>query len=231
MALALTQWDREILTELPLTAALTPVGRDLLAGFGRVVTVGRRSWLWREGDTAESLGFVLEGCLSVERTCRQPVILDLVGQRESVGETGVALGTSYQFDVRALVSSRVLLLPASVVRKLLSDGAVGALTLAGAFADRVLRLSRRVHDLSRGAVGNRLASIILDLAERFGEPAEGSRLVRLPLRREILAAMAATTEESVSRQLARWTRSGILRRTKGGLEIIDGAQLSHLASG
>jgi CRP-like cAMP-binding protein len=209
---------------------LLPEGfRERVVRSSRIVSVERQSWLWHAGDTADSLGVILDGCLAVERTVARPVIFDLVGHRETVGETGVALGTVYQFDVRAIVPTRVLLVSAQLLGDGLAAGIDGTVGWTAAFAQRIVRLSQRVQVVSAGAVAHRLAGVLLDVAQRFGIDDGPGRLIPLPLRREDLAALAATTEESISRQVAAWVRTGLLRRRPDGLEVRDLASLARVA--
>lgn len=205
----------------PLLALLPEPVRADLAGATRVVELKASQLLWREGDRATWVGLVLQGSLAVERTRKRAVLVDVVGAGQLLGEVGFALGARYQFDVRCLRLARVALLPAAQLRSALTRSVEASSSLAVDLAQQVLRLSRQVEALSSGAVGQRLARVLTGLAERFGEPFPGGTFLPLRLRREDLAAMAATTLESASRQVSAWARAGILVPQPAGFLLKD----------
>ena len=91
---------------------------------------------------------------------------------------------------------------------------------------------RLVESLSAGKVGRRLATVLLGLTERAGEPFPGRKpLVPIRLRRADLAALAATSAESVSRHLVGWQRKGYLKVLQAGYLIRDPSALARLAGG
>jgi len=78
-----------------------------------------------------------------------------------------------------------------------------------------------VTGLSAGTVPRRLAAVLLELAERAGGPFPGGTLVPVRLRRADLAALAATSAESVSRQFAAWRRRGVIVTQPAGFLVPD----------
>jgi CRP-like cAMP-binding protein len=212
----------------PLLGLLPEAVRHSLAGATRVVELRTSELLWREGDAAKFLGLVVQGSLAVERSRRRAVMVDVVGAGQLLGEVGFALDARYQFDVRCLRLARVALIPSAQLRLALTRSVEASSSLAFDLAQQVLRLSRRVETLSSGAVSQRLARVLTGLAERFGEPFPGGTLLPVRLRREDLAAMAATTLESASRQISAWTRAGLLVPQPAGFLLRD-LEALHLA--
>ena len=96
-------------------------------------------------------------------------------------------------------------------------------------AVQVRRLLRMVDSLSAGSVERRLASVMVDLAERAGEPFPGGILIPLRLRRSDLASLAATTLESASRKISVWRRAGLVILEPIGYLIRDLDALRRLA--
>jgi hypothetical protein len=88
--------------------------------------------------------------------------------------------------------------PPSRCRRCLRAQPNVAVALTFELAQEVLRLTRRLEALSAGSVSQRMARVLLGLTERFGEPFPGGTLMPVRLRREDLAALAATTLESAS---------------------------------
>lgn len=211
--------------EAPVFGALPRTVQGALARRTRVVELRAHELLWREGDEARHLGLVLHGRVAVERAGAKNLIVDIAGAGALVGEVAFSLGASYQFDVRCLRRARVALVPSSDLRTLIRSQPTLALALTFELAQEVLRLTRRLEALSAGSVADRLARVLLSLAERFGTPFPGGTLLPVRLRREDLAALAATTFESASRQINQWKRRGVLVPQPNGFLLKDLAAL------
>lgn len=200
---------REALTRAPLFAALPEEHRQRLARAARIVTLGAQQRLWNAGARATHLGLVLAGRLKLTRSeARRDTILDVAGPGDVLGEVAFTLGASYQSDAVCLRRARVALVPSRLLRAMLEAEPRAATGLALELAGQVLRLMRQVQALSAGSVEQRLARVLLGLAERAGEPFPGGVLVPLRLRRMDLASLAATTLESTSRRLSQWSKLG-----------------------
>lgn len=205
--------DPEVLASFrlaPVFSGLPRVVQEALARRARVRHLRAHDVLWREGDKATHLGLVLHGRVAVERAHKRRLMVDVAGANELVGEVAFSLGAAYQFDVRCLRRARVALVSATELRALLRSQPEAAVALAFELAQEVLRLTRRLEALSAGSVSQRLARVLLGLTERFGTPFPGGTLMPVRLRREDLAALAATTLESASRQISAWKREGVL---------------------
>lgn len=216
--------DPEVLAAFsvaPVFSALPAAARELLARRTQVSALGAHDYLWREGDRALHLGVVLHGRVAVERARQRRLIVDVAGPNDLVGEVAFSLSAAYQFDVRCLRKARVALVPIKELREVTDAQPRVALSLSSALAHEVLRLSRRLEALSAGNVAQRLARVLLMLTERFGTPFAGGVLMPVRLRREDLAALAATTLESASRQISVWKREGLLVPQPSGFLVRD----------
>ncbi len=218
------------LVSAPIFGALRDEQRQELANASMVRTLAAGESLWRRGEVALHLGLVMKGRLKIQRAdSAREVLLDLGLPGAVLGEVAFTLGASYQSDAIALRKSEVLLVPARALRKLLEKDPQVAIALALDLAGQVLRLQRVAQDLSAGSVERRLTRVLLRLVETVGEPFPGGTLVPLRLRRTDLAALAATTLESASRQMSRWQKSGWVVAQPIGYLVKDLAALRKFA--
>lgn len=214
----------------PVFSALPEAARAAIVRHARIVELKANELLWREGDNATAIGLVLLGRVAVERRRNaRKVIIDVAGANDLVGEIAFSLEANYQFDVRCLRKARVALVSAAELRTLLRRQPESATALAFELAQEVLRLTRRLEALSAGSVGQRLARVLVSLTSRFGTPFPGGTLMPVRLRREDLAALAATTIESASRQISSWKRQGVLVPQPFGFLIRDMDRLVSLS--
>lgn len=78
-------------------------------------------------------------------------------------------------------------------------------------------------------VETRFASLFLSLAEKMGVPAEGGWFIPLPLSRQELADLTATTLETAIRVMSRWGREGVVTTRRDGFLLLDRSGLEELA--
>lgn len=83
-----------------------------------------------------------------------------------------------------------------------------ALGLARLMAARRKRLERRLENQVFQRVPVRLAHLLLELAERFGEPLEGGTVVDIPLSQQDLGNLIGASREIVSLTLSEFRRRG-----------------------
>lgn len=220
----------ELLRRSALFSALPPaLLADLLRG-AEEVTVARGQRLWASGETRGRVGLVRTGQLkALRRISGRQVLVDVAFPGDVVGDVAFALDEPQRETVVCLRRARVLVVPGERLRAAFREcpRALGAALVS--LARRVERLQRQVGALSTGGVPRRLAAALLGLVERAGAPFPGGTLVPLRLRRADLAALAATSAESVSRHLGEWQRRGLLTRQPDGYLVRDLEALRHLA--
>ncbi len=209
-------------------------------------------WFLRRLDLLEGMSDVdMERLASVlkERECRvgEEVVVRPSGDRVylvkegrvSVMDDGVAVailgpgqlfGTSALFGA-AMTGQRVVALEDVVVCEAPAAQFLAAMTLHPRLASKVVtnlarqlfELERSVERVARTRVEQRLADLLLRLA-RAGE---GRREVR-GVSQADLARMVGAARESVSRTIAGWERTGIVRAGQRFIEIVDEVALRKL---
>ncbi len=211
-----------VLHQARFLRGLDPTAADALLQHSRLSLLGSGGALWHEGDPAHDLAVIATGRLKLVRLAHAvETILDVAVAGDVLGEEAFALGASYQSDVVALRRSEALLVPSSQVHALLETHAASGEALAQDLAAQLIRLYRVAEDLGPSDVEQRLARVFLRLAERLGEPFPGGTYLGIRLRRRDLAAMAATTLESVSRHLSDWQRERLLTAQPAGFLLHD----------
>jgi len=91
---------------------------------------------------------------------------------------------------------------------------------------------RKAHDMmtrmSTGTVDERLAAVLIVLADSYGDrDSEGVHL-QVPLTRQDLSEMAGTTVETTIRVMSRWQKQGVLRTDNRVIKILNEQKLEGL---
>ena len=100
--------------------------------------------------------------------------------------------------------------------------------LTNALVEQIFFAETWVDRASLQSLRGRLASLLLDLCDEFGEPVEGGQRIRFRLTHSDLAGMISVARETISRLMVDWQRTGLIIRDAGLLVIPDRSALEAL---
>lgn len=169
------------------------------------VVLRQGATLVRQGAPCEGLWLLSSGALRVAQVSHdgRELLLDVLGVGDGVGEPP---GVISPVTVRALRPCRLAPVSSRAAADLLTARAHRAAALAA--------------DLAWLDVRARILGRLDDLAQRFGCPVEGGRLILLPLTQDELAALAGTTRESANRALRALVADGTIRVAARGRYVV-----------
>ncbi len=180
--------------------------------------------LFWEGDPCSGLFIVQTGSIKLFRTAAngREVIVTLVGPGGSFNEVAVWDGGDNPVSAAALQDSRVLLIPADVVRHQMQAHPELMQAIILSMSQRSRMLVARVAELSALRLVHRLARVLLDLTP---EQLAGNQRIS----QNDLAAMTGTVREVLSRTLKDLARQGVISLERGEIVIQDRDYLEKLA--
>lgn len=196
---------------------------DALAQHTTVKKLVREDALWLAGSPTTHFAIIYSGLLKIVRPLPngREAIMGLFGPRESVGDIAIIQGNL--FPASAIVCSEtatVLRTPREVVLEQMHKWPGLTISMNSSIADRVQTLQTKVQILSAGGVEARLASLLLDLGERFGDEFEDDAVViPIALPRQDLANLISTTLETTIRVMSRWQKAGWVETTHEGFVL------------
>lgn len=206
-----------------------------LAGESRFVRLDEGEYLWRAGDEATHFVIIQRGLVQIVQPTAggEDALLALFGPRESVGDSAVLERGRYPADaVAASETVEVLRVRAEPVLAALSRDPELSRALNRALLDHTRALRAKITVMSAGSVPQRLATLLLHLADRFGdEDEDGVVGIPVPLSRAALSRLVGARVETVIRIVSRWQKDGVLTTTKDGFEVESLARLETLARG
>jgi len=88
-----------------------------------------------------------------------------------------------------------------------------------------------IKSLAVDRVEQRIAQILLKLADKVGVSEKGGIMINLPLTRQDLADMAGTTVETAIRVMSRFTKSKIIRPADGKIFLLHPQSLQRILEG
>jgi CRP-like cAMP-binding protein len=205
--------------------------RQALRSLGREMEYPPGATLCNEGEPATHVFILLDGWVKVVSASadgHESVLAlreagDLVG--EAAGETTGRRNATMQavLTVHALIVGYDRF--GSFIDAHQGSGRAYRRVMAHRWRDADTML--RVRAATSGA--QRLAALLVDLAERLGGRAEGVIEIALPLSQDELASLSGTSRATVARALVGWRERGLIRTGQRRITLTDVAGLRRVA--
>ena len=224
---------KEFLTRIPALQGTSPEAMERLAKCASTRTIERGEYLWRAGDVPIALTAVRSGLVKVVKLGHQgrKTICGLFGAPDTLGDAPVLHGTPYPADaVVATPEVQRVDIPRDELLTLAASEPQLGLSLARSVQQKLNTLMAKIDVLSAGSVEARLATLLVQLEERFGDEFEdGTVKVPVTLSRQELADLVSTSFETAIRTMTKWEREGIVGTTQHGFDILNGQALHEIA--
>jgi len=222
----------EILRRSAIFGRLSLEDRQRLGAVAQAREFDKGATLFSEGDGSDFLYTVVTGRVKVFKLTARgaDVILDIFGPGDPVGAVAVYESRPYPASAVAIEPTTCVLVPRQAFFSLLETYPTMVRGLLVGLTHRLSELTNRLTELSGGRVEERLASLLLKLADSVGQPGPDGTRIPVALSRQELAAMIGTTIETSIRIMSRWGKQGIVRTEKDGFVLLDRAALEAASS-
>jgi CRP/FNR family transcriptional regulator, global nitrogen regulator len=193
---------------------------------------GPKDTIFAPGDPDDQLYFLLSGTIRLYKIYGdyKEATTALLKDGGVFGKLNLVEGRWQDVFAEAVTESRVAgIQKASLERVIKSDPAF-ALKLFSSLSERLRQSDEVIESLLHREVSCRLATLLLNLDERFGEENGAGRLIDVRLTHQDLANMIASTREAVSKVMSEFQRDGVVESRNRRIAIIDGDALAEYAS-
>jgi CRP/FNR family cyclic AMP-dependent transcriptional regulator len=218
--------SRELLARVPLFADLSEGELDRIDAVAIPRSFPRGVRVFHEGDHSDACYIVRGGELRVtrEHSDGRAIALATLGHGDIFGELAMLDGGTRSASVETLSDAELLALPASDVRRVISEHGDIAAKLIIAITRRLRETNERVARQSFQTVPSRVAGVLAQLIaeEAIPEDREG---VTVRMTQADLALLAGTSRESVSRFLATLERAGVVAVGRGRVTVLEPRRL------
>jgi CRP-like cAMP-binding protein len=189
---------------------------------------------YMRGDPDEGMWFLLEGTLEVYKlygAFREATVRLLTGEG-LFGELSLRPTGRHRDSAVAISACRVAKVPKSPLQCHLTEDSGCAPALLDAFAECAEEREAVVERLLNREVDGRLACLLLELAERFGEKDGRGRALRVRLSQKDLSCMVACTREAVSQAISGFRKAGLIETPRPcNVVVLDEPSLGEVATG
>lgn len=201
---------------------IAPVVRSLQFERGRII--------FEEGEPVFGVYLISEGKAKlVKRTAGgRKQILKVVGPGEILGEEVLFHDQTYSAYARVLEQTGAYFVTVEEFQDFLQAHPQIAFKLLQRLSQEVKGFQDKVLEASYGSSLERIARLLVAIADRWGEDEDEGIYIGLQLSRTELAELAGIANETASRMLARLRRRGILSLSGSKIVILDQARLEGL---
>ncbi len=220
---------------VPFLRAISAADRERLRPYAELRAISAGQPIWKLDDPLHYFVFLVVGHIKMTRPCDngRDVILDVTGPGDLLCVSAVSSFSPACCTAVALHDDVVaLFIPRRDVLHIVEQSP----TAAGAFVreatTRDMRLAGRIAELASGQVEQRVAALLMHLADQDGAAREnGHTRIPLHLSRQDIADLCGTTLETAIRTMSRLSREEIVTTAAWGFVINDRTRLERLARG
>lgn len=216
----------------------TPVFSDLSEGeLDKIIPLvmkrklRKNTVIFHENDAASAFYLVKTGRIKVYKVSRdgREQVLSILGDGQIFGDVPTFDGGPYPATAATMIDSEIYLINRDDFNDMVRRNPEIALKIIKALGGRLRQALELVRDLSFKQVPHRLAGLLLKLGDEYGEATEAGVLINLSLSRQDLADIVGTSRETVTRELKKMERSGLLDIDRRLITITDRKRLAAWA--
>ncbi|CAM5744173.1 Crp/Fnr family transcriptional regulator [Mycolicibacterium aubagnense] len=194
------------------------------------VSFPQRHNVFREGDAGDRLYVITAGRVKVACATRHSdSLIAVLGPSEVFGELALLDPGPRTSTVTTISAVRAATMTRPALLSWIRQEPQAAEQMLRVLARRLRRTNNKLCDQTFNDVPGRLATLLLDLANRFGESDHGTLRVNHQLNQNELAQLAGSTRESANKALASFVDRGWIRIHGKMVTIVDPAALAKRA--
>lgn len=221
----------ELLKKVHLFEDLNPEELRESASYIQVKKYPKGEYIFFEEEAEPGIFILVEGLVKIikETSDGRSVIVRLVFPGEVFGwiEWGKSV-PKFKYTAMAALPSTLLYISNKDFINLAIKYPAIAIKLTCDATHNLLQTYEVLKSIASGKVEERIAKLLLELAEKAGEKKNGKIVIKLPLTRQDIAEMTGTTVETTIRIMSRWKKQGIINTERGYIEILKKEELEKL---
>jgi len=181
------------------------------------------SLLCREGEKSDTLFIINEGGVKISKFTKdgKEQIIHILTSGDFFGELSLfSNNQTYNFDVYAISDTKICTLTKRNMDEILMNNPEISLKLLQVITKRLSDTENLAQNLATNDAEIRIAYMLLEFVEKYGETTSEGLQVKLPISREEMASYVGVTRETISRKLSIFEEAGIISHKGNKLLII-----------
>jgi CRP-like cAMP-binding protein len=189
--------------------------------------------IFNPGDPDDQLFFLLEGTVRLYKIYGdyKEATTALLRDTGVFGRLSLVEGRWQDVFAEAVTEVRVAGVQKATLTEVIKRRPEFAMKLFSSFSERLRRSDEVIESLLHREVSARLATLLLNLAERFGEENGSGTILSVRLTHQELANMIASTREAVSKVMSEFQREGSIEVQNRRIVLVNKEAIAERASG
>jgi CRP/FNR family transcriptional regulator len=173
---------------------------------------GPTDLIFAPGDPGGHLYFLLEGTVRLYKIYGdyKEATVALLKDTGVFGVLDLDEALYQDAFAEAVTDARVVAARKPILNEVMKRHPEFAMKLLSSLAERLRQSDEVIESLLHREVSVRLATLLLNLGDRFGEPNGSERVLKVRLTHQDLANMIASTREAVSKVMSDFQRAGLI---------------------
>jgi CRP/FNR family transcriptional regulator, global nitrogen regulator len=188
--------------------------------------------IFTPGDPDDQLYFLLDGTVRLYKIYGdyKEATTAFLKDQGVFGKLSLVEGRWQDVFAETVTDVRVASVQKAALTEVIKRRPEFAMKLFASFSERLRQSDEVIESLLHREVSTRLATLILNLGERFGE-GNGAVTLDMRLTHQDLANMIASTREAVSKVMSEFQRDGTIEVQNRKIVLVDKEALAERASG
>ncbi len=185
---------------------------DGIARYTRLEKFAANQAVFRQGDTGSTMMAVISGRVRISRlsAAGKEVVFGILTPGSFFGEIALLDGGERSADATAIRDTELIVLDRRDFIPFLERNPKVGIGMLEVLCRRVRRTDEQVEDSLFLVREARLAKVLLQLADQFGNETADGICIDLPLSQRELGSFVGLTRESTNKQLVAWRESGLI---------------------
>jgi CRP/FNR family transcriptional regulator len=169
--------------------------------------------IFTEGNVANTLYFINEGKIKLYKYTKdgKEQILHVLSEGDFFGELDLIKPSEYGFNSKAIVSSKICTLTKDEMKDIMMRNPVIGIKVLETVGERLSKVENLVQNLATNDVDSRMAYLLTNLIDEYGESIDKNISIKLPLSREDMASFIGVTRETISRKLKKFEDENLIK--------------------
>lgn len=221
-----------IFWKIPMFEFLEAEELDRLYALSSTEKVAKGEYVFLECDQPRNLYTVVKGEVKLLKQTEdgRETIVEMAYPGEIFGEEAIFDGQPYPMTAQALDDAELLAISRTDFFAFLRDNPDLALEIITELGTRLREAQNTIRALAMERVEWRIARVLLMLSRKAGIVEADGVSIDLPLTRQDIADMAATTVETTIRVLSNFKKMGLVETEKGKIILRDKKHLEEMVS-
>lgn len=222
---------RDILLALPFFSGLSERDWEKVVDLFSERQYQKDDYVFLEGEAPEALYILKTGKVKVLRhsTDGKDVVLRVCGPRHLLGTVAVFDGGGYPGTAQVIEECAALVIARNDCLTLVNRYPVFALAVISDLGSRLRSSAEQIRSLAVERVEQRIARVLLKLAETAGSDTAEGRVIEMPLTRQDVADMTGTTVETAIRVMSKFRRQDLIKTRRGKVVLVDIGALQEIS--